>query len=138
MSRRVVFDSGVVISALLFAGGRLAWLRRHWREGGCVPLVSRATAAELIRVLAYPKFRLNAEDRHDLLAEYLPFCEAVTAITECNARCRDAKDQPFLDLAQSGNAEFLVTGDADLREMAGRTRFSIVSAAEYLRIAGSE
>ena len=138
MSRRVVFDTGVVISALLFAGGRLAWLRRHWREGGCIPLVSRTTAAELTRVLAYPKFRLNPGDRHDLLAEYLPFCEALTSITECKARCRDVKDQPFLDLAQSGNAEFLVTGDADLMDMAGRTRFSIVSAAEYMRIARNE
>ncbi|MHB1841390.1 MAG: PIN domain-containing protein, partial [Acidobacteriaceae bacterium] len=53
----MVFDTTAAVSALLFAHGRLAWLRRHWREGGCAPLVSRATVEELTRVLAYPKFR---------------------------------------------------------------------------------
>ncbi len=51
MTLRVVFDTTTVVSALLFANGRLAWLRRHWREGECVPLLSAATAAELTRVL---------------------------------------------------------------------------------------
>jgi hypothetical protein len=31
VSPRVGFDTTVVVSALLFTGGRLAWLRAHWR-----------------------------------------------------------------------------------------------------------
>lgn len=71
MSRRVVFDTTTVVSALLFASGRLAWLREHWREEKCTPLLSRATAEELTRVLGYPKFRLSQDARRELLAEYL-------------------------------------------------------------------
>lgn len=133
LMRRVVFDTGVVISALLFEGGQLAWLRRHWCDGECVPLVSRATAAELARVLGYSKFKLSVDDSHELLAEYLPHCEVVDAATVCSVVCRDAKDQMFLDLAESGEAGFLITGDADLLELAGRTRFAIQSTAEYGR-----
>jgi len=64
VKQRVVFDTTTVLSALLFADGRLAWLRQHWREGGCVPLISRATAAELTRVFRYPVYGLSV----DLLA----------------------------------------------------------------------
>lgn len=132
--RRVVFDTGVVISALLFESGQMAWLRRHWREGGCIPLVSRATAAELTRVLGYSKFKLSIDEIHEMLAEYLPHCEVVDVTTACGVVCRDSKDQIFLNLAESGEAGFLITGDADLLELVGRTRFAIQSTAEYARV----
>ena len=130
----MVFDTTVVVSVLLFEHGRLGWLRRHWREGGCVPLISRETALELTRVLGYPKFGLSPEDRRELLAEYLPFCEAVEVTKKCALACRDAKDQPFLDLAQSGKADFLITGDQDLLVLAGRTKFLIAPPEAYLRV----
>jgi len=128
---RVVFDTNTVLSALLFASGRLAWLRGHWREGGCLPLVSRATVAELTRVLGYPKFRLSPEDRLELLADYLPYCETMEPAERCDLECRDATDQTLLDLAQSGRAELLVTGDDDLLSLAGQTEFLIESPDAY-------
>jgi putative PIN family toxin of toxin-antitoxin system len=131
VTRRVVFDTTTVVSALLFSGGRLDWLRQHWREGACVPLISAETAAELTRVLTYPKFRLSVSDRRELLTDYLPYCEVVDAIQRCKATCRDTKDQPFLDLAQSGKADLLVSGDQDLLCLAGQTEFLIESPETY-------
>lgn len=130
---RVVFDTNTVLSALLFSNGRLAWLRLHWREGGCVPLISRATAAELTRVLGYPKFRLSPDDRMELMADYLPYCRTVEPEERCPLLCRDANDQPFLDLAQSGKADLLVTGDRDLLSLAGQTAFLIETPDAYRR-----
>jgi putative PIN family toxin of toxin-antitoxin system len=131
MTRRVVFDTNTVVSALLFTNGRLAWLRPHWRDGGCLPLISRATAAELTRVLGYPKFRLSPEDRIELLGDYLPFCQTVESVGKCPLVCRDANDQPFLDLAESGKADLLVTGDQDLLALAGQTAFLIETPEAY-------
>ena len=133
MKRRVVFDTTTVISALLFQHGHLAWLRQYWREEVCLPLVSRATAAELTRVLAYPKFKLSVEDRRELLAEYLPYCRIVEVNKRCPIACRDVKDQPFLDLAHSAKADFLVSGDRDLLALVGQTSFSIVTPEAYRR-----
>jgi putative PIN family toxin of toxin-antitoxin system len=133
VSRRVVFDTTVVVSALLFANGRLAWLREHWRAGGCVPLISRATAAELTRVFRYPKFGLSTDDARELLADYLPYCEVIERAERCALVCRDAKDQPFLDLAQSGGADWLISGDQDLLALAGQTTFLIEPPEAYRR-----
>jgi putative PIN family toxin of toxin-antitoxin system len=107
--------------------------------GGTVPLVSRATAAELTRVLSYPKFRLAADDRMELLGDYLPWCETVELVERCPSKCRDANDQLFLDLAQSGKADLLVTGDQDLIALAGQTRFLIETPQAYWqRILGTK
>jgi uncharacterized protein len=111
----------------------LAWLRQHWREGGCIPLISRATAAELTRVLRYPKFGLSTDDGQELLADYLPYCKVVEVAERCASVSRDASDQPFLDLAQSGGAELLISGDQDLLVLAGQTTFLIENPEDYRR-----
>jgi putative PIN family toxin of toxin-antitoxin system len=130
-----VFDTTTIVSALVFANRRLSWLLQHWQEGCCTPLISSATATELTRVLGYPKFRLSLEDRRELLAHYVPYCVIVEQVTGCTQTCRDEKDQPFLDLAQSGRAELLVSGDNDLLALAGQTTFLIETPEAYrLRI----
>jgi putative PIN family toxin of toxin-antitoxin system len=104
---------------------------RHWAEGVCLPLVSRATAEELTRVFSYLKFELSAQECEEVLSEYLAYCETVRRVSGCPIVCRDPADQPFLDLAHSARAEVLVTGDKDLLALAGRTRFAIQTPAAY-------
>lgn len=133
MKPRIVFDTNTVVSALVFAAGRLAWLLGHWRFEECVPLLSRETATELDRVLRYSKFRLSEDERVELLGDYLPFCEIVDHPEACPQACRDLRDQPFLDLAFGGNADVLVTGDADLLSLGAQTRFSIEAPQIYAK-----
>ena len=119
-SIRAVLDTSVLVSALVFHAGALSWLREAWRSGRILPLASRATAEELIRVLAYSKFALTARDQRDLLDDYLPFCESVTVPSPPPAvpDCRDPFDRPFLELALAGRSDVLVTGDSDLLALA--------------------
>ncbi len=136
---RVVFDTNVVLSALLFRGGKLSWLVGHWQAGICAPLVSRATGAELTRILTYPKFRLFANEQFEALGGYIPFCEVADVIQSCPILCRDHRDQSFLDLAHCGKADLLVTGDEDLLVLAGKTAFVIETPEAYRRrVLGSE
>lgn len=131
---RVVIDTNLVLSALVFAAGRLAPLRLAWQGNRVLPLVSRFTAAELIRALAYPKFKLSAPEQEELLADYLPYCKTVRipAPPPATPPCRDAFDVPFLELALTGKAEALVTGDKDLLSLAGRFACPILSADRFL------
>jgi predicted nucleic acid-binding protein len=78
--RRVVLDTNVVASALLFPGPTTAQVRRAWISGSIVPLVCRDTTLELVRVLAYPRFGLTEEEISQLLAEYLPWCEVLDGV----------------------------------------------------------
>ncbi len=132
---RVVLDTNVLVSALLFRSGSLVWVRHGWHSSQLQPLVSRDTVSELLRVLAYPKFALSAADRDDLLADYLPWCETVgipVAMPDATVTpaCRDRHDQPFLDLAIAGRAEALVTGDRDLLVLAGTVAVPIITPAD--------
>jgi uncharacterized protein len=118
---RAVFDTNVVVSALIF-GRRLVWLRRAWAAGAVTPIVCRETAAELLRVLAYPKFRLTTADRETLLAEYLPHAEVVALASPLPAlpvASRDSDDDVFLHLAVVSRADMLVSGDDDLTALSG-------------------
>ncbi|QTD45524.1 putative toxin-antitoxin system toxin component, PIN family [Ottowia testudinis] len=133
---RVVLDTNVLLSALVFARGPIAGLRSAWQAGAFVPLASTATTQELIRVLAYPKFRLGQAQRQELLADYLPWAEAVTVPQPPPAvpNCRDPLDSPFLHLAVAGQAQWLVTGDADLLALAGALPgLAIVTPAAFLQ-----
>jgi putative PIN family toxin of toxin-antitoxin system len=133
MRLRVVFDTNTVISALVFTAGRLGWLREYWLERRSIALVSHATVAELKRVLGYRKLKLSAEYQFELLGDYLSYCETIEVKENCPVQCRDAKDQPVLDLAQSGKADLLVTGDEDLLALAGQTEFVIETPEAYWR-----
>jgi len=116
---RVVLDTNVVLSALLFTSGRLAWIRRAWQHRQVIPLICKETVSELLRVLAYPKFKLTNEDRQHLLQDFLPYTEIVELPLPWPTlpRCRDEKDQVFLVIAYIGRADALITGDGDLLAM---------------------
>lgn len=119
MTRRVVLDTNIVLSALLFNAGRLAWVRHAWQHQQLQPLVCRDTANELLRALAYPKFKLSAQEQKDLLGDFLPYAEVITLPTPWPdlPACRDEKDQVFLVLAHAGKADALITGDTDILAM---------------------
>jgi putative PIN family toxin of toxin-antitoxin system len=119
MTCRVVLDTNILLSALLFSVGRLAWIRHAWQRQQLHPMVCRDTVNELLRVLAYPKFKLSAQEQKDLLGDFLPYAEVVTLPIPWPDLpfCRDEKDQVFLVLAHVGEADALVTGDADILVM---------------------
>lgn len=132
---RWVLDTNVVLSALLFPSGRVTWLRDAWRVGIVVPLASRETTTELIRVFHYPRFELTASEREDLLADYLPYCESVIVSGPVTVpQCRDPRDRPFLELAVAGRANALVTGDNDLPALGAPFPIPILSPATALAI----
>jgi uncharacterized protein len=113
---RVVLDTNVVLSALVFGGGQAGRFRLGWQQGSFSPLVSAATVQELMRVLAYPKFRLSKSDQDELLSDYLPYSQTVRIPLPPPTvpECRDPLDMQFLHLAVAGKAQVLVSGDKDL------------------------
>ena len=129
---RVVFDTNVILSALLFGSGRVGWIVHSWKCARVIPLVSKETARDLIRVLAYPKFRLTSQEQRTVLEAFLPYAETVrTRNTTSGPQCRDRHDQKFLQLAAQGHADLLVTGDEDLLSVCGFMACPIISPDQF-------
>ncbi|MHC1744039.1 MAG: putative toxin-antitoxin system toxin component, PIN family [Syntrophobacteraceae bacterium] len=114
---RVVIDTNVLISALLFGGvpGRVVSL---WKLGLIQPLASQAMIDEVLRVLAYPKFGLTPKEIELLLyEEILPWFEIVDVATGNPFIEDDPSDDMFLWCAMDGKADQVISGDEHLLQL---------------------
>ena len=129
---RVVLDTNVVVSAALFAPSRPQQVVDYIIERGTF-LISEATLYEMGAVLLRPRFNRHAslERRKDFLNTLLLDAEQVE-ITHAITACRDPKDDKFLELALSGNASHIITGDHDLLALHPFRSIPIITPATFL------
>lgn len=131
---RCVFDTNVIVSALLLPDSKPRHaLNRALREGRV--LVSFAALAELYEVLSRKRFRLyvDEEDVRSFLAALTREAQWVDVEVQIQA-CRDPKDDKFLELAVSGQATHIVTGDADLLALNPFRGIEILPPHQFLEI----
>ncbi|BAY42782.1 hypothetical protein SAMD00079811_03600 [Scytonema sp. HK-05] len=110
---RVVCDVNVIISAVLLPGSKPDRALRKAQDLGEL-LVSESIWLELEQVLARPKFNryITPEERNDFLVDLSETVQFIKVTEQIN-ECRDPKDNKYLELALSGKAECIVTGDDD-------------------------
>ena len=136
---RVVLDTNVLVSALLYKEGELSWLPSAWRDGTVIPLAATDVITELTRILLQlgrKKFQLDPVAVEEILQGYLAFTEGIaneTRIAVWLPKCKDPDDQKFLELAYRGNADVLVTSDNALLGLARKTPFSIINPVKFRR-----
>ena len=133
MADRVVFDTNVLVSAALFPNsipGRAVYPCTY----GAAVLFSAATFAEIREVLWRPKFDayLSEARRHEYVRFLLAYTERIQVANRIEA-CRDPRDDKFLDVAVSGQADCLVTGDGDLLVLDPFMGISIVTPESFLK-----
>ncbi len=111
---RIVIDTSVVVSALLLPRSVPRQAFDAAASRGSL-LVSEATVAELDDVLRRPKFDKYVPEvmRLEFFAALVLTAEEVK-VNETITACRDPKDNKFLELAVSGQASHIISGDADL------------------------
>jgi putative PIN family toxin of toxin-antitoxin system len=110
---RVVIDTNIWISYLV--GQTLSGLTDQILNERIIILYSEELLAELVEVLHRQKFKkyFTSENIQELISLIDAKFEHVEVTKHIKA-CRDEKDNFLLDLCISGNADYLVTGDADL------------------------
>lgn len=129
---RVVLDTNVLVSALLF-GGRLEPLVVLWKTGAIIPVFSRDTFAEFRKVLAYPRFALTETEIAALIEdEVLPCFEIVETCENIRGICRDPGDDIFLSCAVAAEVDVIVSGDKDLLDMGCFNGIPIISVRDFL------
>jgi putative PIN family toxin of toxin-antitoxin system len=124
----VVLDSNVLISLLVFADPRFPSIAAAWADGRLTVLRDAACAAEFLRVLGYPRLKLDPARQAAIYADFeARSVEAKSTEIPALPRCADADDQKFLELAARG-ADCLVTGDRELLRLDRRVSFAILTA----------
>jgi len=130
---RVVLDTNVLISALLFKG-ELTRMVGLWQRGKMIPIISKETFDELRTVLEYPKFSLSRAEIKSLIEqEILPFFEVVNVSKHVKGACRDPGDDKFISCALSANADYIVTGDRDLSDLKKYQSVRIIHASDFIK-----
>jgi len=119
--------------SLLFSG-IASGLVPLWQSRQITVLVSNSILKEYLRVLGYQKFGLSESEIRGLIEEeLLPYVEAIEVRRRLPAVCRDPEHMKFLECAMIGRAEYLITGDQDLRSLGSYRDVTIVTAGEFLQ-----
>ena len=129
---KVVVDTNVLVSALLF-GGKPGKLIPLWQRGTIRPLASKEIIDEYLRVLTYPKFKLAEEDINFLLyREILPFFEVVDVEPGPRIIKKDPEGDKFIRCALAGNAKWIISGGRRLLALKTYQKIKILTPSDFL------
>ncbi len=134
---RIVIDTSVLVSGLIRPQGIPGDVLRFLRNGKFTALYSNETIMEIVDVLGRNKFRQKYHIEPDDISALINLIrlrgEAIVpevTITDC----RDPKDNKFLEVALTGGADYLVSGDSDLLSMNPYQSIPILNPAEFLAV----
>lgn len=131
---KVVFDSNILIAALLFPGGRAEAAVANIFDGVDDLVISRPIIQDVLSVLA-SKFSRDKEE----LSRVAVVLGEMGQIVEPSRRLavlRDEPDNRILECAVEGNAEAIVTGDKAMLAIGEYEGIRLVTLADYLKKPG--
>ncbi|MCC6329043.1 MAG: putative toxin-antitoxin system toxin component, PIN family [Acidobacteria bacterium] len=133
---RIVADTNIVVSGLLFGGLPLRVLDAG--KTGIVELcTSPALLTEFTEVIERPQFdRKFAEtgiSRHRMVSDYAEISTVISPTKLSGQVTRDRDDDEVIACALAADCEFIVTGDNDLLVLKEHRGIKIAAAAEFLR-----
>jgi putative PIN family toxin of toxin-antitoxin system len=129
---RIVLDTNVIVSALVFGGVPRAVLDIV-EEGQCELFYSEAIQNEVRRVLA-EKFSWPSATLQKVLPVLWTMGELVTPRIVIRAVPDDPDDDRILECAFAAGASFVVSGDRHLLALRTYRSLSIVTPRQFLQI----
>jgi putative PIN family toxin of toxin-antitoxin system len=137
---RVVLDTNVVVSALLWRGtpySLLETVRRHERiRLFSSPALLTELAEVLVRPWAAARFVVIGLAPRDVLAYYISAIEIVTPTSIPAVVAADPDDDHVIAAAVAARAELIIPGDSDLLGLGSYGNILILKAADALQHLG--
>jgi putative PIN family toxin of toxin-antitoxin system len=132
---RVVLDTNVLLSGLMYPAGAPGIIVRAWREARFDLVLTVEQLTEIGRVLGYPKIRKILKWDRARVERFLKQMYLRSELIDISGVAvsvpRDSGDSFILAALVAGEAECIVSGDTDL--LALRDRYAIVTPAEFVR-----
>ncbi len=138
---RIVLDTNVVLSALLWRGTPYRLLEVVRERGEARLFTSPALLDELADVLTRPsatkRLTIIGKTARDVLADYVEAVQVVEPEQVPRVVPDDADDDQVIAAAIAAGADWIVSGDADLLSMGSHQGIPIITAAQAVQqIAG--
>jgi putative PIN family toxin of toxin-antitoxin system len=127
---RIVIDSNVWISALVFGGKPRRIFERVVADGWTI-IASEEIFTEVRRVLAV-KFVDFVEDFESFQAVLQPYVIKIKLGSMRVAVSRDEDDNRVIETAIIGDASHIITGDKDLLVLLKYNQIDIITPTEFL------
>jgi putative PIN family toxin of toxin-antitoxin system len=139
---RVVLDTNVALDLFVFRDAGCRHLLAALQAGVVQAVVNEACRAEWLGVLSYPALDLPQTTQHEAAAAFdqwvrllpVPLLAPRTDVTL--PRCADPDDQKFLELALATQAQWLLSKDKAVLQLARRTAregwFQILTPSAWL------
>ena len=131
---RVILDTDVLVSGLMFPSSVPGCAVAAWREGRFDLVLPLAQLEEIGRVLAYPRIRKVLKWDDEAIERFLKQLYLRADVVDPpagNLEVRDHSDLHILRALAAGAAEVLVTGDEDLLVLRGR--YAIETPADFAK-----
>lgn len=127
---RVVVDTNVVISGMLSAFGPPGQILRAALAGKLTLLLDARLLAEYREVAARGKFPFSPEETDLIIAGLFDSGELIAA-PPCTAKLPDPDDVMFYEVAVTGKADYLITGNLKHFPLA-RPKVHIVTPRQFI------
>ncbi len=132
MSLRIVFDTNAIVSAVLLSNSVPRHALNKALDNSTI-LISSPLLFEIADVFSLPKLDryITENERMRFLVGFLKVTELVE-VYESIQICRDPKDDMILELAVSGGANIIVSGDPDLLILNEFRDIAILTPRQFL------
>ena len=138
--RRLVLDTNIVLSGLLWRGPPYSLLTHIGQNPGIQLFSSQGLLDELADVLIRPspakRLELINKTALEVLADYLSAVTVLLPQPLARPVCRDPDDDEVLALALLAQAQAIVSGDNDLLVLQRFEGIAIITAAQALQLTG--
>ncbi len=129
--KKVVLDTNIFISSFGW-NGKPKQIFQKCIDGELELIISPKQVEELQRVLNYPKFNFNEEEKETFLALILEIAILIEITGKVDVIKEDPDDNVILETAIIGAAEYIITGDPHLLNVKQFLNIKIVTATNFL------
>ena len=128
---RVVFDTNVLVSAIISDGKTRELLRKGILRQFCI-VTSDLILNELRIVLQRPKFKTSENEVHRIMFALMQTAEVVGVASKFSLVKKDPKDNMVVETAYDGRADYIVSGDSHLLALKDFKGIRIVGVRQML------
>lgn len=128
---KVVVDTNVLVAGLLSPFGPPSEVIRMIASGSLSVCFDARLITEYAQVLSRPKF-LFSQEHVDALLDQVKASGVIVAADPLPIHLSDQGDEPFLEVAVSGQAQCLITGNLKHFPLALRQGMRVLSPRDFL------